>query len=44
MGGVPIATMLSSVTGLPTFFVGKQAKKYGTEKLCEGGDITGRAC
>ena len=41
LGGVPIATMLSARTGLPTFFVRKQAKKYGTEKTCEGGDIRG---
>ena len=41
LGGVPIATMLSARTGLPTFFVRKQAKKYGTEKICEGGDIRG---
>jgi orotate phosphoribosyltransferase len=42
LGGVPIATMLSAETGLPAFFVRKQAKKYGTERLCEGGDIRGK--
>jgi orotate phosphoribosyltransferase len=42
LGGVPLATMLSSVTGLPAFFVRKQPKKYGTERVCEGGDIAGR--
>ena len=41
LGGVPIATMLSAHTGLPSFFVRKQAKKYGTERICEGGDIRG---
>jgi orotate phosphoribosyltransferase len=41
LGGVPIAVMLSSETGLPAFFVRKQAKKYGTERTCEGGDIRG---
>jgi orotate phosphoribosyltransferase len=41
-GGVPIATMLSSVTGLPAYFVRKEPKRYGTEKVCEGGDIAGR--
>ena len=41
LGGVPIATLLSAKTGLPTFFVRKQAKKYGTEKICEGGDVGG---
>jgi orotate phosphoribosyltransferase len=41
LGGVPIATMLSARTGLPTFFVRKLAKKYGTEQICEGGNIRG---
>ena len=42
LGGVPLATMLSSVTGLPAYFVRKEPKKYGTEKVCEGGDVEGR--
>ena len=42
LGGVPLATMLSSATGLPAYFVRKQPKKYGTEQVCEGGDIAGR--
>jgi orotate phosphoribosyltransferase len=42
LGGVPLATMLSSLTGLPAFFVRKQAKKYGTEQTCEGGTVAGR--
>jgi orotate phosphoribosyltransferase len=42
LGGVPLATMLSAVTGLPAYFVRKEAKKYGTERLCEGGDVAGR--
>ncbi len=42
LGGVPLATMLSSVTALPVFFVRKQPKKYGTERVCEGGNIAGR--
>jgi orotate phosphoribosyltransferase len=41
LGGVPLATMLSSVTGLPAYFVRKEPKKYGTEKVCEGGEIEG---
>lgn len=41
LGGVPLATMLSSVTGLPAFFVRKEPKKYGTERVCEGGDVAG---
>jgi orotate phosphoribosyltransferase len=42
LGGVPLATMLSSLTGIPAFFVRKEPKKYGTERVCEGGDIAGR--
>ena len=42
LGGVPLATMLSQLTGLPALFVRKQAKTYGTCKLAEGGEITGR--
>ena len=42
LGGVPLATMLSSVTGLPAFFVRKEPKKYGTEQVCEGGAVAGR--
>ena len=41
LGGVPIATMLSQVTGLPAFFVRKEAKTYGTCQLAEGGDFDG---
>jgi len=41
LGGVPIATMLSQVTGLPAFFVRKQPKTYGTCQLAEGGDFEG---
>jgi orotate phosphoribosyltransferase len=41
LGGVPLATMLSSVAGLPVFFVRKEPKKYGTERVCEGGDVAG---
>jgi len=42
LGGVPIATMLSQVTGLPTVFVRKRAKAYGTARLAEGADVDGR--
>jgi orotate phosphoribosyltransferase len=41
LGGVPIATMLSQITGLPAFFVRKEAKTYGTCQLAEGGDFDG---
>jgi orotate phosphoribosyltransferase len=42
MGGIPIATMLSQLTGLPLLFVRKQAKEYGTCKIAEGGTVKGR--
>ena len=42
LGGVPIATVLSQLTGLPAFFVRKTAKSYGTGRLAEGGDVNGR--
>jgi orotate phosphoribosyltransferase len=42
LGGIPLATVLSAATGLPAYFVRKQAEKYGTERLCEGGDIAGK--
>lgn len=42
MGGIPVVTMLSYVSGIPAVFVRKEAKEYGTCKLAEGGDITGR--
>jgi orotate phosphoribosyltransferase len=41
LGGVPIATMLSQLTGLPAIFVRKQAKPYGTRKLAEGANPAG---
>jgi orotate phosphoribosyltransferase len=42
LGGVPVATMLSQVTGLPALFVRKKAKEYGTCRLAEGGEVAGR--
>lgn len=41
MGGIPLATMLSQLTGLPARFVRKEAKSYGTCQLAEGGDVDG---
>jgi orotate phosphoribosyltransferase len=37
MGGIPLATAISLHTGLPTLFVRKKAKDYGTCNLAEGG-------
>jgi len=42
MGGIPIATMVSAITGTPALFVRKEAKKYGTCKLAEGPDYAGK--
>jgi orotate phosphoribosyltransferase len=42
LGGVPLATILSQLTGLPALFVRKEAKTYGTCRLAEGGDIEGK--
>ena len=42
LGGVPIATVLSQVTGIPAAFVRKEAKTYGTCQLAEGAGIEGR--
>jgi orotate phosphoribosyltransferase len=42
LGGVPLATVCSQVSGLPTLFVRKQAKSYGTCRLAEGGPVAGR--
>jgi orotate phosphoribosyltransferase len=42
LGGVPLATMLSQLTGLPALFVRKEAKTYGTCRLAEGGEVGNR--
>jgi orotate phosphoribosyltransferase len=42
MGGIPIVTVLSQITGIPALFVRKRAKEYGTRKLVEGGEVAGR--
>ena len=45
LGGIPLATMVSQLTGLPARFVRKQAKTYGTLRIAEGGDLEGfRIC
>jgi len=41
MGGIPIATVVSQLTGIPTLFVRKLAKTYGTKKLAEGTEFAG---
>lgn len=42
LGGIPLVTLLSQETGLPALFVRKTAKTYGTARLAEGGDPSGR--
>lgn len=42
MGGIPLATVLSLKTGIPAVFVRKEAKKYGTCKVAEGLDFSGK--
>ncbi len=42
MGGIPIGTALSLVTGLPCAFIRKTAKDYGTCQYAEGIEIVGK--
>ncbi|WP_243858343.1 orotate phosphoribosyltransferase [Mycobacterium sp. DL440] len=42
LGGIPLATVMSQLTGIPTLFVRKAAKTYGTCRLAEGADVTGK--
>jgi orotate phosphoribosyltransferase len=42
LGGVPLAAVASQVSGLPTVFVRKTAKTYGTCRIAEGGEIAAR--
>ena len=42
MGGIPIVTILSQVTGLPAAFIRKEPKEYGTCRYAEGAGLTGR--
>lgn len=42
MGGIPIATVISAISGTSALFVRKEAKTYGTCKLAEGPPYAGR--
>lgn len=42
LGGIPIVTVLSGLIGIPAVFIRKHAKTYGTLRLAEGADVTGR--
>lgn len=39
MGGIPVVTVLSQITGLPCAFLRKKPKEYGTCKYAEGPDL-----
>ena len=41
MGGIPIVTLLSQVTGLPAAFIRKEPKAYGTCRYAEGAALAG---
>ncbi len=41
LGGIPLVTMVSQLTGLPARFVRKRPKSYGTRRFAEGGEISG---
>ena len=41
LGGIPLATVMSQLTGLPTCFVRMKAKAYGTCKVAEGATVAG---
>lgn len=42
LGGVPIATAVGLQNGMPTLFVRKKAKEYGTCQFAEGLDFKGK--
>ena len=42
LGGIPLVTLLSQITGLRALFVRKKAKEYGTCRLAEGGSVRGK--
>lgn len=42
MGGIPLVTMLSQLTGIPSSFIRKEQKEYGTCKYAEGADLKGK--
>lgn len=42
MGGIPVVTAISIQSNIPSAFVRKKAKEYGTCKLAEGAFIEGK--
>ena len=39
LGGIPVVTVLSQITGLPAAFLRKEPKTYGTRRYAEGPDL-----
>lgn len=42
MGGIPIVALLSQVTGLPSAYIRKEPKEYGTCRYAEGATMKGK--
>lgn len=42
LGGIPLVTLLSHITGLPAAFLRKEAKSYGTCRYAEGAELSNR--
>ncbi len=42
MGGIPVVSVLSQITGLPCAFIRKEVKTYGTCKYAEGPELADR--
>ena len=42
MGAIPVVTALAMKTGMPSAFVRKKAKEYGTARFAEGAEVKGR--
>jgi len=42
MGGIPIVTLLSQITGLPAAFIRKEAKEYENSRYSEGAPLSGK--
>lgn len=42
LGGIPLVVALSAATGLPTAFIRRLPKRYGSRRQIEGADVDGR--
>ena len=42
MGGIPVVTVLSQISGIPSAFLRKEPKSYGTCKYAEGPSLEGK--